>query len=406
MSKRFITVLTTVALVVGAGAAPAAANTAARTDDAALAAALDRITAAGLPGVFAEVRDGRHTWRGASGVADVATGRPTRAGFQHRVASVTKTFVATTVLQLAAEGRLSLDAPVGRYLPRYARDGLTVRMLLNHTSGVANYIAVLLADPATAVERYRTETVRPRELARIGLSMPPTNAPGAAYSYSNTNYILLGLIIERVTGRSAAFEVTRRIIWPLGLRGTYFPGTNPYIAGPHAKAYIPWFDGELRDFSVYNMSWLWMAGELVSTTADLDRFYRALLSGRLLRPAELAQMRTVVPWDPAAPEAGGYGLGLYSIALSCGLVWGHDGLALGHATISWHSPDGVRQATVALNMTHYQVPGEPDLILGATLELLDLALCDGTPARTTSATTVPFVPVDAGLLTASPARRR
>jgi len=394
MSRRFITFVATIALVVpGLGAAPAAAA----TDGAVLQAALDRITAAGLPGTFAEVRDNRSTWRGASGVADVAAGRPMRPGFQHRVASITKTFVATTVLQLAAERRISLDAPLGRYLPEYARDGLTVRMLLNHTGGVANYIDVLLADPETAVERYRTETVPPRELARIGLSLPPENAPGAGYSYANTNYILLGLIIEKVTGRPAAFEVTRRIIRPLGLRGTYFPGTYPHIAGPHSKAYIPWSEGELRDFSVYNMSWLWMAGEMVSTTADLDRFYRALLAGRLLRPAELAEMRTVVPWDPASPESGGYGLGIYSVALSCGLVWGHDGLALGHSTISWHSPDGARQASIALNMTHYQVPGEPDVIFGATVEFMDLALCGSSSTGARPAATVPFVPVDGSI---------
>ncbi len=392
MSKRLVTFVATVALVVvGATAAPAAAA----TDDAVLQSALDRITAAGMPGTFAEVRDGRSTWRGASGVADVATGRPTRPGFQHRVGSITKTFVATTVLQLVAERKISLDAPLGRYLPEYARDGVTVRMLLNHTSGVGNYTEVLFADAATAVERYRTETVPPRELARIGLSMPPENAPGAAHSYSNTNYVLLGLIIEKVTHRPAALEVTRRLIRPLGLRGTYFPGTHPHIAGPHSRGYIPWFEGELRDFSVYNMSWAWMVGDLVSTTADLDRFFRALLSGRLLRPAELAQMRTVVPWDPASPESGGYGLGIYSVALSCGLVWGHDGLVPGYRTFSWHSPDGTRQATVAQNMTHYQAPGEPDPILGATVEFLDLALCGGTSAALRPATTVPFVPVDA-----------
>ncbi|GIE94450.1 serine hydrolase domain-containing protein [Paractinoplanes rishiriensis] len=394
MRRRIATSLATVTLVVlGIGAAPAAAATSsarpvAATKEDALRAALDRVTAAGLPGTFAEVRNGHHTWRGASGVADVVTGRAMRPGYQHRVASITKTFVATTVLQLVAERKIALDAPLGQYLPEYARDGATVRTLLNHTSTIGNYISVLFADPATDIERYRTETVPPRELARLGLAMPPT----AGYAYSNTNFVLLGLIIEKVTGRPAAAEITRRIIRPLGLRGTYFPGTYPHIAGPHAKAYIPWFDGELRDFSVYNMSWLGMAGELVSTTADLDRFYRALLTGRLLRPAEMTAMRTVVPWDEATPEAGGYGLGIYSVALTCGPVWGHDGLALGHSTFSWHSPDGSRQATIALNMTHYQIPGEPDLILGATLEFLDLALCG--PTVSMRATSKPFVPVD------------
>jgi D-alanyl-D-alanine carboxypeptidase len=264
-------------------------------------------------------------------------------------------------------------------------------MLLNHTGGVGNYLEVLFADLEPALDRYRTETVPPRELARIGLAMPPENPPGAAHSYANTNYVLLGLIIEKVTGRPAAVEVTRRIIRPLGLRGTYFPGTGPHIAGPHAKAYLPWSEGELRDFSVYNMSWVWMAGDLISTTADLDRFYRALLTGRLLRPAQLAQMRTVVPWDPAEPEAGGYGLGLYSIALSCGLVWGHDGLVLGHVTFSWHSSDGSRQASIGLNMNFYLLPEQPNPILRATIEFLDIALC-GPSGGVRSTTTVP--PVD------------
>ncbi len=371
---------------VAAGAAPSAAapptgSPGGPPPAAALREALDAITAAGMPGTFAEVRDGRHRWRGASGVADVGTGRPVRPGFQHRVGSVTKTFVATAVLQLVGEKRLALDAPVTRYLPGLAPPGVTVRMLLNHTSGIGDYDTVLITSPED-FERYRYTTVTPRQLARIGLAAPRTGAPGEAWSYSNTNYILAGLLLERVTGRSAEREITRRIIRPLGLRQTYFPGTTTRIAGPHSEGYLPWDGGELRDFSVYNMSWAWMAGALVSSTGDLNRFFRALLAGRLLRPTELAQMRTTVPFDPAEPAAGGYGLGIYRAPLPCGQVWGHDGVVFGHSTISLHSPDGRRQVTVAGNLTHYQLPDQPDPIGGATIGFVVTALCGppGTPA--------------------------
>ncbi|GAB3156118.1 serine hydrolase domain-containing protein [Micromonospora sonneratiae] len=348
-----------------------------------LRAALTRVTDAGMIGVFAEVRDGLDTWRGASGTADLDSGQPVEPGYQHRIGSITKTFVATALLQLVGEGRVALDEPVGRYLPDFAVDGVTVRMLLNHTSGVGSYDRMLFSSPED-VERHRTATFDPRELARIGLAMPPTNAPGANFSYSNTNYILAGLILERVTRRPAQLEIYRRIIRPLGLFQTYFPGTNTSIAGPHAKGYVPWYDGELRDFSGYNMSWAGTAGELVSTAADLNRFYRALLEGKLLRPSELTQMRTTVPFDPTAPGTGGYGLGVFELTLPCGRVWGHDGTVFGHGAVSLHTPDGRRQVTLATNLTHYQAPGQPDPIGDATVGFLAAALCGPTGTAATS----------------------
>ncbi|MFK3980017.1 serine hydrolase domain-containing protein [Micromonospora sp. NPDC050397] len=359
---------------------------------AALDAALGGITGAGMVGVFAEVRDGRATWRGASGVADITTGRPVRPDYRHRVGSVTKTFVAATVLQLVGEGRISLDAPVKRYLPGLAPDGVTVRMLLGHRSGIGSYDHVLLATPEL-IEQHRTTTFSPRELARTGLAMPPTNPPGEGYAYSNTNYVLAGLILERVTGRPAAEEIHRRILRPLGLRDTYFPGTDPRIAGPHSRGYVPWYEGELRDFTVYNMSWAQMAGELVSTTADLDRFYRALLGGRLLRAGEQAELVRFLPTGVPGLQ---YSLGLLALSLPCGDAYGHDGQVLGYQTLSLHSPDGRRQVSVALNVSHYQYPGDP--ISPATFQLIDTALC-GAPssARTVEPRGLPLTPAP-GLL--------
>ncbi len=164
---------------------------------------LDAEHAAGMPGVFAEVRNGHQVWLGAAGAADVDTGSPPQPTFEQRVGSITKTFVATTVLQLVGEGRLRLDDPIGRHLPDivWGATGqqVTVRMLLNHTGGIANYLRLVLRTRED-LRRYQHETVTPYQLAAVVLAALATNAPGAAWSYSNTNYVLLGLLIERVTG--------------------------------------------------------------------------------------------------------------------------------------------------------------------------------------------------------------
>jgi D-alanyl-D-alanine carboxypeptidase len=389
MLRRTLTCAIAAALLV----APAGAAVAAPAG-AVLQEKLEAVHAAGMPGVFAEVRDGHRTWTPTAGVIDVATGEPVRDGLRHRVGSITKTFVSTTVLQLAGERRLRLDAPIGRYLPGLVPAGVgrdvTVRMLLNHTSGIGNYTNELLATPDDIVAVGDT-TYRPEQLARVGLAMEPTNAPGAGWSYSNTNYVLAGLIVEEVTGRSLESEVSRRILRPLKLRDTYFEGAEELIRGPHMHAYVPWIDGELRDFTRYNMSWAWGAGDLVSTAADLNRFYRALLTGRLLAPDLLAEMQTTQP--------NGYGLGLYSVELPCGVFWGHDGGTIGHVTVSWHSADGNRQMTYAQSTTGYQIsPTEPHPIDVAAADFWVTALCGAEqPAARATAEFRPFR-VDDGLL--------
>jgi D-alanyl-D-alanine carboxypeptidase len=361
-------------LVVPSGAAAAAPA------DPGLQAALEAVHEAGMPGVFAEVRDGRRVETPTAGVIDVDSGRPVRDGLRHRVGSITKTFVATTVLQLAGERRLRLDAPISRYLPEslvpseVARR-VTVRMLLNHTSGIGDYASEIIKTPEDLVATGRT-TYRPQQLARIGLAAAPTTG----FSYSNTNYVLAGLIVEKVTGRSLESEVTRRILRPLKLRDTYFEGADPVIRGPHMHAYVPWTDGGLRDFTRYNMSWAWAAGDLVSTAADLNTFYRALLTGRLLSKRLLAEMQTT--------GEEGYGLGLYSVELPCGVFWGHDGGTVGHQTVSWHSADGRRQMTYAQSMAFYQTsPTEPHPIDLAAGQFFLAALCGGEQPATRSLST-------------------
>jgi D-alanyl-D-alanine carboxypeptidase len=395
--RVFVSVLTAVlSLALAVPATAAAVRPADRAST--LRQLLEAEHAAGLPGAYAQVRDGGRSWPVAAGVADLGTGRPTQPWFEHRIGSITKTFVATALLQLAGEHRLRLDAPIGDYLPEVVPGDLgrrvTVRMLLQHTSGIGNYTTALLKTEAD-LERLRYSTFTPRDLVAIGLGLPPTNAPGAAWSYSNTNYIIAGLLLQRLTGHTVAAEVGRRILRPLSLHGTYFPGSDPYIRGPHSKAYVPWPDGTLRDFSVYGMSWAWAAGELISTPQDLNRFFRALLTGRLLRPAQLAQMQTTVPMDPARPDLGGYGLGLYSVALPCGRYWGHDGGVVGQSTFSFHSPDGTRQVSLGENLTFYPAPGPIDEARG---NFLVEALCGpGTASRVTAAARPGSLPMPSGL---------
>ena len=329
-----------------------------------------------------------HPWAdaptGAAGVADVTTGRPARPDMRHRVGSITKSFVAATVLQLVAEGKVGLDDPVGRWLPDLVPgevgQRVTVRMLLNHTSGIGNYTEAILDSYAEVISVGQTRFT-PEELVQIGLSLPRTGAPGDHHSYSNTGYVIAGLLIEKVTGGDAPAEVTRRVIRPLGLRDTYFPGADRAIRGPHAGAHFAVFG--VRDFATYDMSWAWTAGELISTPSDLDTFYRALLGGRLLPPAQLAQMRTTVPMDPAQPDGGGYGLGLYWLPTPCGPAWGHDGGVIGQITVSLHAPDGARQLSLATNLSHYNlgISPEPHPIDTAWVGAIVTGLCPNATAQ-------------------------
>ncbi|MER7518409.1 serine hydrolase domain-containing protein [Streptomyces sp. NPDC126499] len=369
-------------------------------DREALRASLDAFRAAGMYGSFAAVRDGSAQWRGATGLADPAAGRPMAPDFEHRVGSITKTFTAVAVLQQAERGRIDLDAPVGRYLPDLVTgergEKVTVRMLLNHTSGIADYILPafpgLVRDPGKELDEHRLRHLEPEELARLGLAAPPVQERGK-HSYSNTNYILAGLVLERVTGQDPEAYITRHVIRRAGLRHTYFP-SSARIEGPHAGMYESFYGliDPPGDYSTYDMSWAGTAGALVSTTNDLNVFYRKLLGGRLLGPAALRAMKTTVPAYETAPgeeAAMRYGLGLYTLRMpSGGWYWGHDGAVFGAGTWSLATEDGRRQVSVAWNLMKYQRFDEqgrplPDPITPALYAFVDGALAGGAPAAAT-----------------------
>ncbi|MEV4352594.1 serine hydrolase domain-containing protein [Actinoplanes sp. NPDC049596] len=299
-----------------------------------LQAVLDEIAATSAFGVVAEVRAGDRVWRGAGGVAERGSTRPAPAGARFRAGSVTKSFVAVVVLQLVGEGRIGLDEPVG------AGCRVTVRHLLQHTSGIADYGESerfrSLYGTTEAILGLRHRSWTAAELRTLVDGQPLLFEPGSSWGYSSTNYLLLGLLVERVTGRPYGGEVERRILRPLGLRNTELPGSSPYMRGSHLHGYL----GE-EDITVFDHSFAGAAGELVSSAADLNRFYRALMTGQLLDAAELAEMRT--------GSALGYGLGLATRQLDDGArLWGHNGGTFGYETFSWTTGDGVRQATVAV----------------------------------------------------------
>ncbi|MFD8085314.1 serine hydrolase domain-containing protein [Kitasatospora sp. NPDC059722] len=304
-----------------------------------------------VPGALAAVRDqAGHTRTYAAGAGDLATGAKAPRDGEVRIGSVTKTFTAVVVLQLAGEGKVRLDDPVETYLPGLLRgqgiDGhhITVRQLLQHTSGLPDYEDDVTDD--ILQRRY----LSPRGTLDIALRHDAVFAPGTNWGYSNTNYLVAGMIVEKVTGRPLAKEIDKRIIKKTGLRHTYLPApAETTLRGPHPHGYHkdgP--DGPLRDVTEIDPSAAWAAGAMVSTSADLARFFSELMKeGRLLGGPELEQMRTTVPTGAPGYD---YGLGIMRTQLSCHkTVWWHNGSIPGYGTWSAATDDG-RAASVTMTV--------------------------------------------------------
>jgi D-alanyl-D-alanine carboxypeptidase len=307
-------------------------------------AALEQIVDDGVPGVIGLARHGGQVVAAASGAADLATGQPMAVADRVRVGSITKTMVATVVLQLAAEHRLHLSDSIARWLPGLVPGGqaVTLRELLQHTSGIYDYTRDPGFLPAVTADPDRVWPLR--ALIAIAVAHPPLFPPGTAYNYSNTDYLLLGLVIEKVTGHSLGRELTNRIFAPLRMRQTSLPFAQVIPPAPYAHGYwlhLPGATGPV-DVTQTSPSMFWAAGGVVSTAGDLARFYTALLSGQLLPPRLLHQMLTTFPgsW---------YGLGIQSVRTPCGGAWGHDGDFPGYFSNAFTTLGGTRQAIVLAN---------------------------------------------------------
>ncbi|MEU4762349.1 serine hydrolase domain-containing protein [Actinosynnema sp. NPDC023794] len=357
----------------------------------------DALLAQGAPGVLVEVDTPRGDVRVRSGHGDVDRRTPVPWQAKFRIGSFTKPFVAATVLHLVGEGRMSLDDTVERWLPGvvagHGNDGakITVRHLLQHTSGLVDYVGEmpeLFLEEEFANVRFRA--YRPEQLVALAVRRQPDFQPGERWKYSNTGYVLAGMIIQRVTGNTWQHEVRTRVVEPLGLRDTHLPGTSPFLPRPHATAYERFPEkgleadpedpryGRALDVTYYNPSWGGAAGDMISTTEDGNEFLKALIGGEVLRPAQLAEMTKTVP-APELDEAwagAAYGLGLMRIPSSCGDYWSHGGDIPGFKTRNGVTADGRRSVVVSINTDSMVAePGAPELDQEVTKDLVDHALC-------------------------------
>ncbi|MGW1409156.1 serine hydrolase domain-containing protein [Streptomyces sp. NPDC002403] len=373
MNTRTLRTAVAAALVLGIAAGPvppalAAAGTPAAPGRSALgeatgqapdAAAL-RAAVAGLPtddatAALVRVSGTGGDWRGSAGVHDLVSGRPADPDGRFRAGSVTKVFTAAVVLQLAGEGRLGLDRPVRRYLPDLipaAYEDVTVRQLLNHTSGIPSTGSGGDLDDWYA---HRFDLHDPVQTVREATAREPDFVPGAQQHYANIGYTVAGLLIERVTGDSYASQVSRRVLEPLRLKDTYFPGADPAIRGPHNRGYqLFGTAGELRDVTVWGATDAWAAGDLISTTEDLERFTRALFSGQVVRGPLLQEMFTLP--DASVREYGtgkpaAYSAGLSVMRLGGREVWGKTGGRWGYNTAVAATRDLSRTLVYSVNST-------------------------------------------------------
>ncbi|MEU5479819.1 serine hydrolase domain-containing protein [Streptomyces mirabilis] len=356
------------ALVLGLAAGPlavpavAASSTAPRTatagtvttgpDAAALRAAL-----AGLPDADATAAlvrvggtDGR--WLGSGGVHDLTSGRAADPDALFRAGSTTKVVTAAVVLQLAAEGRVDLGAPIQRYLPGLlspAFKPVSVRRLLNHTSGIQAGDG--FGDSFEDAYAHRFDTLTPRQVVASAVAKGPEFRPGGRQHYLNINYTILGMLIEKVTGHSYASEATRRVLRPAGMPHTYFPGTDPRIRGPHNLGYqaVKRADGttEFVDVTEWNQADRWAAGDMISTTADLERLTVHLFRGELVPEPQLKEMFTV----PSGIDGATMSAGLERFEYGGRVYWLKSGGRYGYTTVMASTRDLSRTLVYSVNAT-------------------------------------------------------
>jgi D-alanyl-D-alanine carboxypeptidase len=333
----------------------------------------------GAPGAAAELaRDGDDTLRarvGSNNFRDAPVGYDAK----FRIASVSETFTAVVVLQLVQEGKLALSDSVEKWLPSVVQgngnDGskITIEQLLRHQSGLFNYLDTEPFDALTgekaAFEAHRYDANSAAGYVALAVSTQPLFAPGAHFAYSNTDYVLLGMIVEAVSKQSWGDVVAQRIIVPLALGDTSVPGANPYLSPPYLRGWQR-FPGEKKYTDVSENGFLVGADAgVVSTLADLNRFFRALMRGQLLSPAMLSAMQSTVP-IPDPDYGGSYGLGLQWSALSCGGgYWHHTGETFGYTVRTGVLPDGSRSVALVID-------GELDQRAAQDAShLVDRALC-------------------------------
>ncbi|MGW2637891.1 serine hydrolase domain-containing protein [Streptomyces sp. NPDC001348] len=318
-----------------AASAPATAHPASTVDADALRAAIAGLPDADATAALVRVGGTDGTWRGSAGVHDLVSGRAADPDARFRAGSTTKVVTAAAVLRLAAEGRVDLDASIEHYLPGLLgpgfREPVTVRQLLNHTSGIQAGDG--WGDSFEDQYAHRFDTLTPARVVASAVAKGPEFRPGEKQDYLNINYTILGMLIEKVTGRSYASEATRLVLRPAGMRDTYFPGTGPRIRGPHNHGYqkVTKAGGttEFVDVTEWNQADRWAAGDMISTTADLERLVHALFGGRIVPGPQLREMFTV----PAGIKGATYSAGLQRFVYEGQVYWMKSGGRYGYNTV-------------------------------------------------------------------------
>jgi D-alanyl-D-alanine carboxypeptidase len=373
-------------------AAPASASTSLPPlDPAALQGAISGLPNATVTGALINVTGSAGQWSGTSGVRDVVTRRSVQADGNFRIGSISKVFTAVVVLQLAAEHKVDLDQSVRHYLPGLlpaAYPTITVRQLLNHTSGLPD--ATLGGGDAQWFVDHRLESWTPRQIVADAVTRPMKFAPGTEQDYNGTNYYIAGMLVERVTGHSYAHEVRTRVIAPLDLRNTYvLDRHDPRLPGPHAHGYVAVTkDGTTTLHDVSEQSpYPWAEGGLISDSADLRAFISAILQGRLVPKAELDAMLTVpdVPYlgtdnCTIGPEAGRacFGAGLMRTTMPNGLTgWGKTGSRPGYTSGLFATRDLSRVLVYSLNPTGNKDGSELPYVMKIAAAAFDPGLAEG-----------------------------
>lgn len=340
----------------------------------------------GAPGIQAGIWTPNGQWVGTSGVAKADTSQPITPADHTRIGSITKTMTATVILQLIDEGKLSFDDVLDTYVTGMQNgDTVTIKNLLEMQTGIPSYTAggkvstTYLDDPTTAFT--------PQELVDSVKKEPAMFAPGEQFFYSNTNFVLLGMIIEKVTGKSIADNFSERLYTPLGMTQTSVPGTStemptPFLSGISTQTNP---DGTIKDATNWNPSFAFTAGEVISTLDDLHKWGEALGTGEGILPPQTQQMRvesvnTSVP--PNTPQRS-YGMGIVNTA-----GWlGHTGEIPGYNTVVNYQPESGTTVAVMVNSDITKGPS-PDKQVApavATFEELAQILTPGTASPSTSA---------------------
>ncbi|UHA75544.1 serine hydrolase domain-containing protein [Paenibacillus sp. 481] len=322
----------------------------------------------GIPGMIIQTQNDGVKWEYGTGKSSIFAEHKMQPGFHFRIGSITKTFTATVVLQLVGEGKLSLDDSIEKWLPGvvqgngYDGNKITVRQLLNHTSGIASYTDDTAFMEKSFESPFKAYTAN--ELVKVGLQKKPLFAPGTDFYYSNTNYVLAGLVIHKVSGKTHAEEITERLIKPLGMKNSLVPGASSKLPEPHARAYYSTSDKQLHDITEMNPAVADASGDMISTANDLNRFFTELLAGKLLKPEQMKQMLDCVESQHVR-----YGLGIREIKLANGAsVWGHGGGIHGSVSLTVGSLGGKQVVTLNNN---YLTPGKLTPRLEVVMSLQD-----------------------------------